>query len=198
MINKAKQYLGIGYDDKLKLMEYYNRKCYPYVDAKRKYKIQPNDDWCAMFTTVIANMCGMGSERFPYEVSVWEQCEWAKRKGRYFTDITKAQPNDLIIYDWKKGNRYNHVGFIVEVGRLSIKAIEGNKDKTVAYRDVNINSTSIRGFIKLDYKADMPRDVDYIAIQALRTVAGRYGNGNERRAALGLDFDAVQALINKM
>lgn len=198
MINKAKQYLGIGYDDKLKLMEYYNRKCYPYVDAKRKYKIQPNDNWCAMFTTVIANMCGMGAERFPYEVSVWEQCEWAKRKGRYFTDITKAQPNDLIIYDWKKDNRYNHVGFIVEVGRLSIKAIEGNKDKTVAYRDVNINSTSIRGFIKLDYKADMPRDVDYIAIQALRTVAGRYGNGTERRAALGLDFDAVQALINKM
>src|SRR5699024_12803195 len=111
---------------------------------------------------------------------------------------TKAKPNDLIIYDWKKGNRYNHVGFIVEVGRLSIKAIEGNKDNTVAYRDVNINSSSIRGFIKLDYKADMPRGVDYIAIQAVRTVAGRYGNGTERRAALGLDFDAVQALINKM
>src|SRR5699024_7718393 len=134
MINKAKQYLGIGYDDKLKLMEYYNRKCYPYVDAKRKYKIQPNDNWCAMFTTVIANMCGLGAERFPYEVSVFHQCEWAKRKGLYFTDITKAKPNDLIIYDWKKGNRYNHVGFIVEVGRLSIKAIEGNKDNTVAYR----------------------------------------------------------------
>lgn len=198
MINKAKEYIGIGHDGKVRLMEYYNRKCYPYVASDRKYKIQPSDDWCAMFTTVIANMSGLGAERFPYEVSVWYQCEWAKRKGLYFTDMSKAQPNDLIIYDWKKGNRYNHTGFIISNENGIIKTIEGNKDKTVAYRVVNASSSSVRGFIRIDYKADVPRDSDHIALQALRTVLGRYGNGHERRNALGSDFKAVQDLINKL
>lgn len=198
MINKAKQYLGIGYDEKLKLMDYYNRKCYPYVASTRKYKIQPNDDWCAMFTTVMANMCGLGAERFPYEVSVWYQAEWAKKRGLWFTDYTKAKPNDLIVYDWKKGNRYNHVGFVVEVSRLSLKAIEGNKDKTVGYRTVNVNSSSIKGFIRVEYDDKPVDENERIALQALRTISGRYGNGLERRKALGVDFDAVQALINKM
>lgn len=203
MINKAKEYLGIGDAGKYALMDYYNRNCYPYVDAARKYKIQKSDDWCAMFTTVIANQCGLGAEKFPYEVSVFYQAEWAKKRGLWFTDITKAKPNDLIIYDWKKGNRFNHVGFVVEVGRLSIKAIEGNKDKTVGYRTVNISSTMIKGFIRLDYDdKNYPQkpmtETDRIAILAMRTVLGKYGNGNDRRDALGGDFNAVQRLINML
>lgn len=192
------EYLGIGNDGKLKLMDYYNRKCYPQVAANRKYKIQPNDDWCAMFTTVIANMVGRGSERFPYEVSVWQQAEWAKKRGLWFTDVTKAKPNDLIVYDWGKTNRYNHVGFVVHVGRLSLQAIEGNKDRTVAYRTVNVTSSQIKGFIRTNYTA--PPVVDEckrIAFLVVETMQGEHGNGQDRKDSLGIDYYAVMEIINK-
>lgn len=199
MIKIAEKYLGIGYNAKLELMGYYNRNCYPQVDAKRKYKIQPNDDWCAMFTTVIAHMAGLNAQQFPFEVSVWYQCEIAKQRGLYFTDVNKAKPNDLIIYDWKKGNRYNHVGFVVSVGNGMLRAIEGNKSNTVAYRSIRANSPLIRGFISTNYQTDdLPVvDVDLrVALLAIAVLKGKMGDGNERRAKLGSDYHAVQQLIN--
>lgn len=200
MIKLAEKYLGIGYNGKLELMGYYNRNCYPQVDPKRKYRIQPNDDWCAMFTTVIAHMVGLDASQFPYEVSVWYQAEIAKKRGLYFTDINKAQPNDLVIFDWGKGNRYNHVGFIVSVGNGMLRTIEGNKSKTVAYRSLKANNTTIRGFISTNYNpiGELPVvDVELrIALLAVAVLKGKLGNGSERRVKLGSDYDAVQALIN--
>lgn len=199
MIHLAEKYLGIGKNAKLELMKYYNDFCYLQVDPKRKYKIQPNDDWCAMFTTVIAHKAGLNAHQFPFEVSVWWQCEIAKQRGLYHTDVNKARPNDLIIYDWKKGNRYNHVGFVVSVGNGMLRAIEGNKSDTVAYRNIKANSPLIRGFITTNYKPDdIPVvDVDLrIAMLAIAVLKGKLGNGSERRAKLGADYDAVQKLIN--
>lgn len=200
MIKLAEKYLGIGYNGKLDLMGYYNRNCYPQVDPTRKYKIQPNDDWCAMFTTVIAHMAGLDAQQIPYEVSVWYQCEIAKKRGLYFTDVSKAKPNDLIIYDWHKGNRYNHVGFVVSVGNGVLKAIEGNKSNTVAYREIKTNSNLIRGFIRTNYTPDDLPVVDYdlrIAMLAIAVLKGKLGNGDERRVKLGDDYLAVQRLINE-
>lgn len=200
MINLAMKYLGIGKNDKLKLMEYYNVNCYPQVNPKRKYRIQPNDDWCAMFTSVIAHKAGYDASNFPFEVSVWWQCEIAKERGLYFTDVNQAKPNDLIIYDWKKGNRYNHVGFVVSVGNGMLKAIEGNKSDTVAYRSIRADSPLIRGFIRVNpLKADDLPVMDYdlrIAMLTIATLKGKLGNGDERKKALGVDYNAVQALIN--
>lgn len=198
MIHLAEKYLGIGKNVKLELMRYYNENCYPQVNPTRKYKIQPSDDWCAMFTTVIAHKAGFNASNFPFEVSVWWQCEIAKQRGLYHTDVNKARPNDLIIYDWKKGNRYNHVGFVVSVGNGMLRAIEGNKSDTVAYRNIRADSPLIRGFITTNYKPDLPV-VDYdlrIAMLAIAVLKGRLGNGNERREKLGVDYDAVQRLIN--
>ena len=198
MIHLAEKYLGIGKNVKLELMEYYNTNCYPQVNPKRKYRIQPNDDWCAMFTSVIAHKAGLNASNFPFEVSVWWQCEIAKQRGLYHTDVNKARPNDLIIYDWKKGNRYNHVGFVVSVGNGMLRAIEGNKSDTVAYRNIRADSALIRGFISTNYKPDLPvMDYDLrIAMLAIAVLKGRLGNGNERRMKLGDDYDAVQRLIN--
>lgn len=199
MINKAREFLGIGYNAKLELMGYYNRNCYPQVDAKRKYRIQPNDDWCAMFTTVIAHMVGLNAQQFPFEVSVWYQCEIAKQRGLYFTDVNKAKINDLVIFDWGKGNRYNHVGFVVSVGNGMLRTIEGNKSKTVAYRSIRADSPLIRGFISTNYQTDdLPVvDVDLrVALLAIAVLKGKMGDGNERRAKLGSDYYAVQQLIN--
>lgn len=204
MINKAIEFLGIGKAGKLALMTYYNRNCYPYVAVNRKYKIQPNDEWCAMFTTVIANKCGLGAEKFPYEVSVFYQREWAKKHNKYYTDVKLIKPNDLVVYDWNNNNTYDHVGIVVKVANGLLTVIEGNKNDTVAYRTVSATSEQIDGFISIDYTGKnyaqshtMP-DVDRVAILALRTVIGVYGDGDARRAALGADYDAVQRLINQI
>lgn len=203
MINLAKKYLGIGRNDKIKLMDYYNKFCYPQVDPKRKYKIQYDDDWCAMFTTVIAHMNGLNATKFPYEVSVWWQCEIAKQRGLYFTDVNKVKPNDLIIYDWKKGNRYNHVGFVVSVGNGVIRAIEGNKSDTVAYRTINANSPMVRGFIATNTPTIIEKPLVSVenqlrvALLAIEVLKGKYGDGIERSLKLGDDYKEVQLLINK-
>lgn len=199
MIELAKKYLGIGYSGKIELMNYYNLNCYPQVDPKRKYKIKPDDDWCAMFTTVMAHMVGLDATQFPYEVSVWYQCEIAKKRGLYFTDVKQVQPNDLIIFDWHKGNRYNHVGFVVSVVNGVINTIEGNKSNTVATRKISATSNLVRGFIRTNYQ---PSDIPVvepdlrIAMLAIAVLKGKLGNGEERKRKLGSDYDAVQALIN--
>lgn len=200
MINLAAKYLGIGYNGKVELMQYYNENCYPQVDPKRKYKIKPSDDWCAMFTTVIAHMAGLNAQQFPYEVSVWYQCEIAKQRGLYFTDVNQAKPNDLIVYDWKKGNRYNHVGFVVSVGNGVIRAIEGNKSNTVAYRSISVNSALVRGFIRTNYGDSLDTGIDYdlrIAMLAIAVLKGKLGNGLERKKRLGDDYEIVQKLVNE-
>ena len=54
-----------------------------------------------MFTTVIANKCGVSAENFPYEVSVYYQTQIAKSKWLFTKDIDMVKQNDLIVYDWK-------------------------------------------------------------------------------------------------
>lgn len=198
MINKAKEFLGIGKDGKYELMDYYNNFCYLQVAANRKYKIRKTDDWCAMFTTVIAHMCGLNAHQFPFEVSVWYQAQIAKERGLWFTDPTKATPNDLIVYDWKKGNRYNHVGFVVSNEGGFLRVIEGNKNDTVGYRTVKHTSTSIQGFIRVaidDFDTGIDGDLR-IAMLAIAVLKGQLGNGLERKQRLGVDYDAVQKLVN--
>lgn len=202
MIKEAEKYLNADQATKFRLMDYYNNNCYPYVDPKRKYKIQRSDNWCAMFTTVIAHRCGIGSDRFPYEVSVFFQMEKAKRMGIFYTDRSKIQPNDLIIYDWDRNGTMDHVGIVVSSGSESIRVIEGNKNDSVGCRIVPLHSTAVVGFISTGYSAPQadlvtpePTEDERIGKLAKETIQGRYGNGNERKQALGKDYERVQAWI---
>lgn len=154
MINEAKKYLGIGRWGKLALMDYYNQNCYQYVSPNRKYRIQKNDEWCAMFTSVVAHKCGLSGEQFPYEVSVFYQYKWAKDRGLFFTVPGMVTPNDLIIYDWKNNGTFDHVGIVVKREKGIITVIEGNKNDTVEYRRVSENSKEIKGFIKIYAKSN--------------------------------------------
>lgn len=207
MINIAKKYLGINKSQRLDLMTYYNKYCYTLVDANRKYRIQSNDEWCSMFTSVIAHMAGYKKSEFPFEVSVFYQCQIAKKNGTYFTDVDRAEPNDLIIYDWKANGTYDHVGFVVKIEGDNLTAIEGNKDNTVAYRVINKRSNLIKGFISTSHitpESKLPTVITTpnateryrIALLAIEVLKGKHGDGAARRHSLGVDYYMVQALIN--
>ena len=151
MINESRNYLMINKSEQKYLRDYYNEHCFPLVKKERRYRIQEGDNWCAMFTSVMAHKMGLGADEFPYEVSVMEQYKIAKERGIFFTDRSKIKPNDLILFDWDKNGWADHVGLVVKVGKDLITSIEGNFQGTVNYRTVSIHSKSIFGFIGVDY-----------------------------------------------
>lgn len=116
MIKEAEKFLGANAAVKQQLFDYYNNNCYPFVSPKRRYKMKKGDNWCAMFTTVIANRCGLNADKFPYEVSVFFQVKRARELGTFHTDLSQVQPHDLIIYDWDSNGVLDHVGIVVSKG----------------------------------------------------------------------------------
>lgn len=203
MIKEAEKFLGANAAVKQQLFDYYNNNCYPFVSPKRRYKMKKGDNWCAMFTTVIANRCGLNADKFPYEVSVFFQVQRARELGTFYTDLSEVQPHDLIIYDWDSNGVLDHVGIVVSKGSEYIRVIEGNKSDTVGYRTVNLHSATVVGFIKTGYKgsqteAQMPvlGERERIGLLAKRTIEGEFGNGEDRERNLGADYQAVQAWIN--
>ena len=148
LIIEAKKYVGIGYDGKIDVMNYYNINCYPYIKKRRKYKIKPNDNWCACFTSVIAHKMGLSPDSFPYEVSVGEQVKLGRERGSFTRNIEKAEQGYLIIFNWNGDAWPDHVGFVDTVNNGIITTVEGNFRKTVGQRNIAMNSPFIVGIIK--------------------------------------------------
>ena len=193
MINTARQYLGINEFQKQKLMDYYNNAVYPLIDKDRKYKIKYSDDWCAMFCSVIAHKIGRTKDNFPFEVSVFYMTRNAKRMGIFTTDLNKAQVNDLVVYDWKADGTLNHVGILHEIGKDYIKVLEGNYSNTVKVRTVKMPNSEVYGYIKLNIGNDA--DIEQLARDVIK---GLYGNGDERKKALGEYYNQVQERVKKI
>lgn len=149
MIKTAEQYVGVDKAGKSRLFDYYNQNCYPLVEPTRKYRMKPGDNWCAMFTSVIAHKEGMGSDVFPYEVSVMQQLKWAQANGRFTRDAAQTKPGDLVLYTWKQNGHCDHVGMLVSRKGGSLVVLEGNKSDTVGYRTVSEASKSIHGYVRI-------------------------------------------------
>ena len=193
MINTARQYIGINEFQKKQLMDYYNSKIYPLIDNDRKYKIKPNDNWCAMFCSVIAHKIGRTKDNFPFEVSVFYMTRNAERMGIFTTDLNKAQVNDLVVYDWKADGTLNHVGILQEIGTDYIKVLEGNYSNTVKVRTVKMPNSEVYGYIKLNIGNDA--DIEQLARDVIK---GLYGNGDERKKALGQYYNQVQERVKQI
>lgn len=193
MINTARQYIGINEFQKKQLMDYYNNFVYQLIDKDRKYKIKYSDDWCAMFCSVIAHKIGRTKDNFPFEVSVFYMTRNAKRMGIFTTDLNKAQVNDLVVYDWKADGTLNHVGILQEIGTDYIKVLEGNYSNTVKVRTVKMPNSEVYGYIKLNIDNDA--DIEQLARDVIK---GLYGNGEERKKALGQYYNQVQERVKQI
>ena len=193
MINTARQYIGINESQKKQLMDYYNAQVYPLIDANRKYKIKYNDEWCAMFCSVIAHKIGLNKEQFPFEVSVYYMTKKAKKMGIFTTDLKQVQVNDLVIYDWKADGTLNHVGILQEIGKDYIRVLEGNYSKTVKVRTVRMPNSEVYGYIKLNLGNGA--DIEQMARDVIK---GLYGNGEDRKKALGQYYEQVQERVKQI
>ena len=149
MINLAKKYIGIGVSGKLDIMDYYNQHVYPLIKPSRKYRIKQNDNWCACFVSVIANMSGANPAKFPYEVSVGEQLKLARERGIFTQNMELAKSGDLIIFNWNGDSWPDHVGFVESVKDGIVNTVEGNFHGSVGERHISMKSHFIVGVIQL-------------------------------------------------
>lgn len=201
IIEIGMRYLGIGKTGRQQLIDYYNQHCLPLVDPKRRYRMSLSDNWCAMFTSVIAHKAGATPETFPFEVSVYYQYMRAKQLGMADDSPQFLRSGDMVIYDWGVRGGYNHVGFVESIAGNYLNVLEGNYKGTVAIRNVARSSKALQGFILLDrlepetgIKTD---SVDYDKLVA-DVLKGVYGSGAERVKRLGEHYPEVQRRINKL
>jgi hypothetical protein len=153
----------------------------------------------------VAHKAGYSRHAFPYEVSVEQQCLLAKDRGQYLKGAGEAAIGDLIVYDWLGNGGYDHVGIVADVSPDTIKALEGNKGDTVAYRNVNRHSRVIKAIIRLGDDQATTTDNDQatttderLETLAKRVLKGELGDGDDRRVLLGSDYIEVQRIVNKL
>lgn len=164
----------------------------------RGYKVRYTDEWCATFASAVAYACN-ALDIIPAECSCSKMIEGFKKLGKWQeNDAYSPAPGDFIFYDWNdsgKGDNAGspeHVGIVEKIQSGIITVIEGNKGEAVARRTVKINDRYIRGYGVPAYKAV---DIDAMARDV---IAGKYGNGAQRKKALGAHYDAVQKRVNEL
>lgn len=169
----------------------------------RGYRVSYNDNWCATFVSSILIIAG---------VRGYKECSANRlRKQMEKHQVSKGKRNDIIFYDWNGDTWSDHVGIIVSVDEKDgiYKVIEGNKNKSVEYRNIKCNSSNIQGIYRIyeteekteNKKKNNVNNGKRISKKLITDiVAGKYGNGNTRRKkieALGYDYEKVQKKVNE-
>lgn len=129
-----------------------------------RYKMTIYDAWCATAVSAafIANgyagKPGSGALFQCVECSCYFMTEMAKAQGIWQeNDAYRAKVGDVVMYDWQDSGAgdnqgvADHVGIIASVNGNVMRVIEGNRNDTVSYRDLNVNGMYIRGFITPNY-----------------------------------------------
>ena len=186
------------------------------------YTVKPTDAYCA--TTVSAAWIAAGiSEYTGTECGVERFIRIAQDKGIWIeSDAYVPKLGDAIVYDWQDNGQGDnrgsgdHIGIVTAPGSSSFVVTEGNTSGgKVATRTMKIDGRYIRGFIAPNYAAiaralggeTIPTENDpdtttkSIEEIAKEVIAGKWGNGAERRARLqaaGYAYSTVQAKVNEL
>ena len=178
----------------------------------RGYAVKYTDHWCDTFVSA----CFIKADAVPLiggtECGVEEHVKLFKAVGIWIEDgsIT-PKPGDIIVFNWDQGYQPNdgysdHIGFVESVSNGMIVTIEGNANNAVRRRQYVIGYGNIRGYARPRYDEEpvviieeYPRKSNEQVAQEV--IKGLWGNGQVRKDALrnsGYDYDAVQAIVNKM
>lgn len=99
------------------------------------------------------------------------------------SDAYRPSPGDLILYDWDdngKGDNTggpDHVGLVEYVKGKGIRVIEGNKNRRVDQRVINVNGKYIRGFVVPKYEEIVKHSKRWYFIKTIREIH-RYMNAH--------------------
>ena len=126
--------------------------------------------WCGMYQKYLFKVemkCTWldSCSNFAYVPTI---VSWAKKKGYWNTNYTKAKTGDLVIYNWKpeKKNHYSHVGMVEKVSGNNLISIEGNTTNALGRKNCVARKTRnkkyIAGVILLPYKEPKPYNLTRI------------------------------------
>ena len=151
-VTTARGYLGViqGSARHKELVDLYNS-----LDPLPvKYKVSYNDAWCAVFVTAIAMQLNL-LHIIPPECGVARMLELFKEHPSSQweeKDCYTPALGDIVFFDWGDSGigdnmgHPDHVGIVCSVRSTSFSAIEGNYDKSVKIREMDIDGRYIRGF----------------------------------------------------
>ena len=160
-INWLAQYLGIkeGSAQHLAILKVFNDS-----GLCSRYKMTPNDAWCAMASSAafiaagLAGKPGSGKLFECVECSCGYMIDLAKKQGIWQeADNYVPKVGDLLLYDWQDSGAGDntgwpdHVGIVAYVEGNTFKVLEGNASDTVKYVAMTVNARYIRGFITPNY-----------------------------------------------
>ena len=208
VVNQAKAWLGRKESNgthKAIIDVYNSQKKLP-----RGYKVKYTDEWCATFVSAVAVKLGY-TDIIPTECGCEKMIEQFKKLGSWVENENRTpKPGDIIFYDWQDNgvgdNRggSDHVGIVEKVTGGQIIVIEGNKGQAVARRYLKVNGRYIRGYGVPKYDTEpkiTTTDKKNVTTIAKEVLAGKWGNGTERKAKLekaGYNYDEVQAKVNEL
>lgn len=164
------------------------------------YALKETDDWCAAFVTVVADLTNC-SKYIGRECGVHRFAQIFKKKGIWI-GLKKPKPGDIIIFDWQKNAWMDHIGIVEKLVANKVTVIEGNTSKRVARRVYPWNDWRVAGYARPLYSTASPAIKEKtIADLARDVIAGKWGNGNERKNQLekaGHDTELIQKEVNKI
>ncbi len=204
VIEEAKRWIGSvkwGANHK-KIIDGYNAV----RPLPRGYAVQYSDDWCDTFISFVAVKVG-AKDLIGRECGVERHKDIFKQLG-IWKGLVRPRVGDVIIFNWSgnRGGWGNHIGYVASVAGDRITTIEGNTtvngQSTVAYRTYALNSVYIQGYARPKYaeggqapKVELSGDIEQLARDG---IAGKLGNGEDRKRLLGDKYEAVQAKINEL
>lgn len=214
-VNYLKKYVGIkeGSAQHIAILKVFNDS-----GLCPRYKMTAKDAWCA--TGVSAAFISTGlSQIFPcVECSVGNMIGLAQKAGIWIeNDAYVPKVGDAITYDWDDNGAGDctgwpdHVGLVSSVSGNTITVIEPNYNDTIGYRTITVNARYIRGYVTPKFSTMVGKIPSSgggtstpakkpISEIAKEVIAGKWGNGDARVAALtaaGYDASAVQAEVNR-
>lgn len=214
-VNWLKQYIGIkeGSAQHLAILNVFNNS-----GLCSRYKMTAKDAWCA--TGVSAAFIATGlSKIFPcVECSCGNMISLAQKAGIWVeNDAYVPKTGDSVLYDWDDTGAGDntgwpdHVGVVESVIGNTIRVVEANYSNSVGIRNLTVNGRYIRGYITPKFSSMVGKIPSSggststpakkpISEIAKEVIAGKWGNGDARIAALtaaGYDAAAVQAEVNR-
>ena len=200
IIDCAKSYLGVieGSSKHHEIVNIYNTiKPLPFG-----YKVTYYDAWCATFVCAMAQKAGVIKYIYP-TCSCPEMVNMYKKNKRFSKAMKNAVAGNFIIYSFSKNGVAEHVGIIEENNGGILKVIEGNRNDKVAYRTIKYNDSVVMGFCINNFPTDNRNKPVINSSQldsvAMSVIAGRYGNGKDRKEKLekaGYNCLEVQNRVN--
>jgi hypothetical protein len=200
VVKQAQAWLGRNEKDgtHIEIIDTYNS----HKPLARGYAVKYTDAWCSTFVSAVAIKLGY-TDIIPTECGCEKHIELFKKIGAWIEDENRVpRAGEIIFYDWndngKGDNRghADHVGIVERVSGNTITVIEGNYNRSVARRKLQVNAKNIRGYAVPKY--DVRQTTKSIVDLANEVIAGKHGTGNARKKALGSLYNEVQAKVNEI